>query len=84
MSGLESFWHSSWWVFFLIMMVLCCFGMRGRKGSGMCGFRSWGTDTRDIHSADSAIDILDKRYALGDISREEYEERKRTIGQGRA
>jgi uncharacterized membrane protein len=50
----------------------------------MCGFRPWRTDTWDIHSTDSAIDILDKRYALGEISREEYEERKRTIGQGRA
>jgi len=83
MSGLESFWHSYWWVLFLILMLLCCVGMKGRRGSGMCGFRSWGTDTRDIHPTDSAINILDKRYALGEISREEYEERKRTIGQGR-
>ena len=83
MSGLESFWISYWWVFCLILMVLCCFGM-GMRGSGMCGFHSRGTDTRDIHPTDSAIDILDKRYALGEISREEYEERKRTIGQGRA
>lgn len=49
----------------------------------MCGFRSWRTDTRDIHPTDSAIDILDKRYALGEISREEYDERKRTIGRGK-
>jgi uncharacterized membrane protein len=82
-SGLESFWHSYWWVFFLIMMALCCFGMRRGRGSGMCGFRFWGTAPRDIHPTDSAIDILDKRYALGKISREEYEEMKRTIGQGR-
>jgi uncharacterized membrane protein len=84
MSGLESFWHSYWWVLFLILMLLCCVGMKGRRGSGICGFRSWGTDTRDIHPTDSAIDILDKRYALGEISLEEYEERKRIIGQGRA
>jgi putative membrane protein len=83
-SGLESFWISYWWVFLLILMFLCCIRLRGRRGSGMCGFRSWRTDTRDIHPTDSAIDILDKRYALGEISREEYEERKRTIGQGRA
>ena len=84
MIGLESFWISYWWIFPIIMMVFCCFGMRWMRGSGMCGFRSWGTNTRDIHSTDSAIDILDKRYALGEISREEYEERKITIGQGRA
>lgn len=83
MNGLESFWVSYWWVFPLVLMILCCFGMRGRRGTGICGFRSWGTDAREIHPMDSAIDILDKRYALGEISREEYEERKRTIGQGR-
>ena len=83
MSGLESFWISYWWVFLLILTVLCCVGMKGRRGSGICGFRSWGTDTRHIHPTDSAINILDERYALGEISREEYEERERTIGQGR-
>jgi uncharacterized membrane protein len=83
-TGLESFWISYWWVFLLFLMVLCCVGMKGRKGFGICGSRSWGTGTREIHPTDSAIDILDKRYALGEISREEYEERKRTIGQAGA
>ena len=83
MSGLESFWISYWWVFPLILMVLCCVGMKGRRGSRMCSVGSWDTDSRVINPTDSAIDILDKRYALGEVSREEYEERKRTIGQGR-
>lgn len=47
-SGLESFWISYWWVFLLILMVLCCVGMKGRRGSGICGFLARGTDTRDI------------------------------------
>jgi len=46
----------------------------------MCGFRSWRADSREIYPVDSAIEILDKRYALGEISGEEYEEKKRTIG----
>lgn len=83
MNGLESLWNSYWWVFFLLLMILCCVGMTRRRGSGLCCFRSGRTDTRDIHPTDSAIDILDKRYALGEITREEYEERKRAIGQGR-
>ncbi len=83
MNGLESLWHSYWWVLPLVLMILCCLGMRGRKRSGICGFRSWHTDSRCRNPADSAVDILHKRYALGEIGREEYEERKRFLGQGR-
>jgi hypothetical protein len=28
----ESFWISYWWVFLLILMVLGCVGMKGRRG----------------------------------------------------
>ncbi len=83
MNGLESFWSSYGWVVFLILVFLCCVGMKGRRGSRACGFPFWGTDKRGIHSTDSAIEILDKRYALGELTREEYEERKKDIGQGR-
>jgi uncharacterized membrane protein len=31
--------------------------------------------------SESAREILDKRYALGEISKEEYEEKKRGISQ---
>ena len=82
MNVLESSWHSFWWVLPLLLMVLCCIGMRGRSGSGVCGFRPWGTDSRNLLPTDSAIAILDKRYALGEIGREEYEERKRSIRHG--
>jgi uncharacterized membrane protein len=79
MNVLESLWHSFWWVIPLLLMILCCLGMRRRRKTGICGFRSWGTDSRNILPTDSANDILDKRYARGEIGREEYEERKRSI-----
>ena len=48
----------------------------------MCGFGSrTANDTLPIGSSDSAMEILDKRYALGEIGREEYEEKKTEIGQ---
>ena len=48
----------------------------------MCGFGSRSTnDKLPIGFSDSAMEILDKRYALGEIDKEEYEEKKTAIGQ---
>jgi uncharacterized membrane protein len=40
----------------------------------MCGWGSYGF-------GESAMDVLNKRYAKGEIDQEEYEERKRTLTQ---
>ena len=48
----------------------------------MCGFGSRSAnDKLPIGSSDSATEILDKRYALGEIGKEEYEEKKIVIRQ---
>jgi len=78
MFGSEFGSFAYWWIFPLIMIGLCFFMMRGRMGS-MCGFGSHGTRGRSLDSSESARDILDKRYALGEINKEEYEEKKRAI-----
>lgn len=76
------FGYGLWWIFPLIMigmMVLCFFMMRGRMGSMMCrpGFRKSGSHGED--SADSPVDILNKRYIRGEVNKEEYEEKKSVI-----
>jgi putative membrane protein len=66
----------SWvWLIPLVMMILCFFMMRRHRGCMM----GW---SKSQHYAGSAREILDKRYALGEISKEEYEEKKRDISQG--
>jgi putative membrane protein len=82
MFGSEFCDFSLWWIFPLIMVALCIFMMWGRKGSMMCGHGSRGEDSHRITDSDSSVDILDKRYALGEINREEYEEKKRILNQG--
>ncbi len=67
-----------WWMIPLAMMVLCFFMMAGRKGTAMCGFRSHG-ENRQIRTTDTAVDILDKRFALGEIDKKEYEEAKSAL-----
>lgn len=68
-----------WWIFPFVMIMFCFFMMRGRMGFGMCGHGSHGTDDHETKSSDSATEILARRYALGEIDREEYEEKKRAL-----
>lgn len=72
---------SFWRIVPIIMMLLCFFMMRGRRGSMMCGFGSHAIDGHQIKDPNSAKDILDRRYATGEINKEEYVEIKRTLAE---
>lgn len=87
--GWRAHWFGFWWIcplMMLFMFLLFFFAIRS-KGRGhrwwwMCGYpesrHSYGRD-QDA-TLESALDILNKRYARGEIEKEEYEEKKATIG----
>jgi putative membrane protein len=82
MVGYETFWAGLelWWILPVAMIVLCVFMIRGRMGCMTCWPSSRrSTDTHAIGSSESAEEILDKRYALGEISKEEYEDKRKDI-----
>ena len=70
--------YTLWWIFPLLMMILCIFlcvfMMKGRMGAMMC---RPGSGNKDSHREDStALDLLNKKYAQGENNKEEHEEKK--------
>lgn len=67
LDGYHNMWgmHWGWWIFWLVVIVFMVFilsGSRGRQASSA--------------ATEKPLDILKRRYASGEISTEEYEERK--------
>jgi uncharacterized membrane protein len=73
MTGYE-FCGGYWWIFPLVMFIFCLFFMRRCFGRRMCGWGGYGF-------RESALDVLNKQYAKGEIDQEEYKKRKRTLTQ---
>lgn len=79
--GPEGFVFQGWWIipiiFMLLMMLFMFFG-RGRRGFGPNKFFDMNkNNVKD--SSESALDILNKRYAKGEISKSEYDEMKSNL-----
>lgn len=66
----ENFWgmHFFWWIFWFLILVWVF-------------FIPFGKTPRNPTTQESALDILQKRYARGEITKEEYQEARRTLNQ---
>ncbi len=64
-------------VFMALGLLFCFYIMKMMMGGRTGGRRD------DEFSGNSALEILDERYAAGQIDRLEYEEKRRTILQGK-
>ena len=72
-------WHT-WWifpmfmpVFWILMIGLCLYFIFGRRGAT----RPW--EPGRSPEGETALDILKKRYARGEITKEEFDRMKRDI-----
>ena len=72
MTGYE-FCFGYWWIFPLTMIFFCILFARRGRGRWMQGCCS----PRDFR--ESPLEILNKRYASGEIDQEEFDEKKKTI-----
>lgn len=70
-------WHT-WWIFpmfmpifWIVIIALCLYFIFGRSGAR----RPWDPG----QGQETALDILKKRYAQGEITKDEFEQMKRDI-----
>ena len=67
-----------WWVLGALVMVVCFF-MMGRMMMGRSGSGHGGHGASEDQSNRSARDILAERFARGEISEEEFQQRRRVL-----
>jgi putative membrane protein len=74
----DNFWQWHFWffpmfmpVFWLVIIGLCLYFIFGRGGAK----KPWASGPE----SETALDILKKRYAKGEISKDEFEQMKRDI-----
>ena len=67
MWGHDHMWgmHWGWWIFWILMILFAVWVLTQRRPSAS-----------PPQAHESPLDILQRRYASGEISTEEYEERK--------
>ncbi len=69
------------WIIPLLFFIVFLFFIRGMFGQNNNQGNNIGTGNgSNGHRSESAREILDKRFAKGEINKDEYEEMKKTLG----
>ena len=80
--GPENFFNNGFWIIPIIMMVIC-FLLFKFKVFGRGGFRPpWqdsGESSTENRNPETALEILEKRYAKGEIMKNEFEQMKEDL-----
>ena len=80
--GPESFGFGGWWIFPIIMciiMMVFVFFVFGRGGFRPPWMQGSDRNPRRSTGTETPLELLKKRYARGEITREEFEEMKRDL-----
>ncbi|OGW36778.1 MAG: hypothetical protein A2Y97_13560 [Nitrospirae bacterium RBG_13_39_12] len=67
------------WIWYIVMVAFWIAVIAGIVFLVQRMAKTSGSDSRNDMPQDSAIEILKKRYARGEINKEEFEEKKRDI-----
>lgn len=80
--GPENFWGSGMWIFPMIMMVIMLivvFGLFRRRGLKPPWLRGNDKHHSGSPGTETPLEIIKKRYASGEITKEEFEQMKKDI-----
>lgn len=64
--------HGGWWIGGLILLIILVWAFSRRNQAVQTG-------PPPSNTGESSLDVLNRRYAEGEISTEEFEERKRNL-----
>lgn len=65
------------WLFWIVLLVAFVYFLRGLFGRG-----AGPGNTAETPREKSALEVLEERYAKGEIGKEEFEERRRVLKSG--
>lgn len=84
--GPDSMWWNGWWmlpfgmpILLVAVLVAVLYLIFGGRGYGPPRWRDSDRPSSNREDSESAIEILRKRYAKGEIKREEFEQMKKDL-----